>query len=160
MKQAITFTRQKLIENERGGDDGYLAWLARNLLELRVWVAYCSMSAANAIEFAEDAIRDLADLNRSLVLNHEPTSSSITAAGEALSPGKAVHQYKRVDKAAEECGLADVYKANFKLLSKFAHPTALSVMMASADTCPRCEKNLSQLEALWRMRPCRYLKAR
>src|ERR1039458_4925937 len=34
------------------------AWIARNLLELLVWVKFCSVSRENAWRFHEDALRD------------------------------------------------------------------------------------------------------
>jgi hypothetical protein len=38
------------------------AWIARNLLELWVWVKYCSVSRENAWRFHEDALRDVKGL--------------------------------------------------------------------------------------------------
>src|SRR4051794_25145560 len=36
-----------------------LAWSARNILELSVWIQYCNLSEANAKRFYDDALRDM-----------------------------------------------------------------------------------------------------
>ena len=116
------------IATETEGDLPNLAWLARNILELRVWIEYCSTSEANALEFYDDALRDLVDLNRKHLDELEPTTrATLEKATEALPNTKETHKYKDVRKAAEECHM-DIFDANYKILSKLAHPTALSVI--------------------------------
>ena len=46
---------QKAYEQERVMT---VAWLARNLLEIFIWVRYCSLSESHAKRFHEDAMRD------------------------------------------------------------------------------------------------------
>ena len=43
-----------------------VAWLTRNLLELSVWIEYCSLSEENARDFANDVVKDLSGLARSM----------------------------------------------------------------------------------------------
>src|SRR6185312_13047258 len=54
---------------------------------------------------------------------------------------KASHKFKDVRDAAAESGLEDFYKTNFKSLSKFAHPTALSVMATPRDSGAQIMRN-------------------
>jgi hypothetical protein len=46
------------------------AWNARNLLELWVWLKYCSASRENARRFYEDALRDAQGMTDSLAKLH------------------------------------------------------------------------------------------
>ena len=41
--------------------------------------------------------------------------------------------YKRVVDAAKECGIGDHYTLSFKMLSKFAHPTAMQILAPRDD---------------------------
>ena len=36
--------------------------------------------------------------------------------------------YKQVSHAAGECGMADHFRVSYKMLSKFAHPTAMQLL--------------------------------
>jgi hypothetical protein len=124
--------------NRHDGDPAYIGWLARNILELRVWVQYCSISQEKAMEFCDDGLRDLADINR---YGSELAPEQLTVLREevsSLSPDKGPYQYKLVRQAAKDSGLADLFEANYKPLSKLAHPTALSIMVtlvgASGDS--------------------------
>lgn len=47
----------------RSGDLIEIAWLAQNLSELKIWVEYCSLSIINTLEFHENVIRGLVDIN-------------------------------------------------------------------------------------------------
>lgn len=113
----------------RESELSYVAWLARNLVELRVWIEYCSVSVANALEFYDDAVRDLVDMNRQEGLDglEDDTKESLAKASAALPPIKAAHKYKNVREAAEETNM-EVYRRNYKTLSKMAHPTAMTVI--------------------------------
>jgi hypothetical protein len=116
------------------------AWIARNLLELWVWVKYCGVSRENAWRFHEDALRDL----KGLTEIHQKACDVFGIENEIAST--AAQQIK--DVASEHLGLADI-DANFlavagaskaegvdlgdwfapfnRFLSKFAHPTAVLV---------------------------------
>jgi hypothetical protein len=43
-----------------------VAWLTRNLLELSIWIEYCTLSEKNARDFANDVIKDLYGLAGSM----------------------------------------------------------------------------------------------
>jgi len=115
------------------------AWNARNLLELLVWIKYCSASRANAWRFHEDALRDALGLTESLskmcelagVKNEFEASARKKVddlALEKLGVKSIDSNYERVSNAAKCVGLDDLYNAWNKHLSKFAHPTALLVI--------------------------------
>src|SRR4051794_2656924 len=63
---AITKYLELLHRAKRRGALDYISWISRNILELRVWIEYCSQSAENSEEFFKDALRDLNDLQRSV----------------------------------------------------------------------------------------------
>jgi len=122
------------MENERLST---VAWLARNLLELWVWVKFCSLSRENAWRFHEDALRDM----RGLMEAHQKSCSALgiadetsvvaaqrikDVASESLGLEDIDSDYLHVAGAAKASGveLADRYGPFNKTLSKFAHPTA------------------------------------
>jgi hypothetical protein len=118
-----------------------VAWVARNLLEIAVWTDYCCTSLDNARRLYEDAFRDSRDIIKAaeamvpLYLARDPQSpikDSVLEASQHLEK-KAVEEgvadldasYYSVSKAAEELGTGGIVKPIYKMLSKFAHPTAL-----------------------------------
>jgi hypothetical protein len=113
------------------------AWIARNLLELLVWVRYCAVSRDNAWRFREDALRDMKGLM-------DAHAKSCVAMG-IVDETAAIAAQRLQEVASEKLGLQDI-DANFlavanaakapgvdlgdrfgpfhRTLSKFAHPTA------------------------------------
>ena len=55
---AIEHNCEQLLETMDKNKLPATAWIARNLLELLVWVKYCGISRENAQHFHEDALRD------------------------------------------------------------------------------------------------------
>jgi len=111
-----------------------VAWLSRNLLELLVWSSYCAMSEDNSKQFVLDAARDVYDaLNMPDGLLSR-TFSFRAARAEAIERAKQDgfetldENYTAVGKIARELGRGDEFRHINKLLSKFAHPTALCVI--------------------------------
>jgi hypothetical protein len=113
------------------------AWIARNLLELWVWVKYCGVSTKNAWRFHEDALRDakgLTELHKQIcdAMGIEDESSTIAAelikdvASEKLGLGDINSIFLAVAKASKAPGvdLGDQFAPFHRSLSKFAHPTA------------------------------------
>jgi hypothetical protein len=113
------------------------AWIARNLLELLVWVKYCGVSKENAWRFHEDALRDvkgLAELNKKScdVMGIENETSAIAAerikdvAFEKLGSEDIDSKFLAVADASKGAGvdLGGRFAAFYRYLSKFAHPTA------------------------------------
>jgi hypothetical protein len=116
-----------------------VAWLARNLLELLVWSSYCAMSEENSKQFVLDAARDVHDaLNMPDGLLSK-TFSFRAARAEAIEKTKhdgfetLDENYTAVGKVAKELGKGDEFRHINKLLSKFAHPTALSVIERKSE---------------------------
>jgi hypothetical protein len=129
LNNAIRYYRGELLRSASDGYVPYVAWVARNVLELRIWIEYCSMSTANALEFYDDATRDLADVNRKGMGKLSPeTKGKLLGAMAALPKNKSSHEFKSVKDAAIVAKMTDIYEANCKILSKFVHPTAVSVL--------------------------------
>jgi hypothetical protein len=116
---------------------GAVAWVARNLLELALWSEQCGKSKENANEFMLDATRDAADMvnipDGPLVLTSlKPVRQDLL--DKAAADGFDIEQaYQRVNEIAQSAGRADTYKYFNKLLSKFAHPTAIAVFSLGSD---------------------------
>lgn len=105
-------------QRKQTGDAALLAWRARNLLELSVWVNYCAKSRENARHLSQRAL-----------------SGGI----ESLE-----RPYKRVSAAAVECGIGEQFRVSYKMLSKFAHPTAMQIVAA-----PNEEREALQRDILY-----------
>jgi hypothetical protein len=76
-------------------DLAFIAWMARNILELSVWIQYCSRSRSKAEEFYDDAIRDLVDLNRINPNPTEPGWKDLAQIAKSLPAIRKPHQYKK-----------------------------------------------------------------
>ena len=132
LSKAVSRYRDLLQRSKRRGELGYVAWLARNLLELSIWAEYCSQPAQNAEEFFRDAVRDLVDLDKNVGGLAPETKRDLEKARKFVGAAKPAHKYKRVDDAAARID-AKGYAANSKILSKFVHPTAMSVLARLPD---------------------------
>ncbi len=110
------------------------AWNARNLLELWVWIKYCSTSRANAWQFNGDVLRDMRLLAESLSKMYRTRGIESEFESEArkkladlaasIGVNSIDERYTQVRDAAEAVGLDSWYGPMNILLSKFAHPTA------------------------------------
>jgi hypothetical protein len=117
------------------------AWLARNLLELNIWLTYCVKSRDDAKRFYDDKARDMFDfLNHMEVLMKLPDRADLSMADLIDGTRKRIldwaetdgcedidETYQRVHTAAQELGLGAFFRSMNKMLSKFAHPTAMMV---------------------------------
>jgi hypothetical protein len=104
------------------------AWLTRNLLELLVWVKYCSSSPERAREFWDDSIRDFYSLINQLDYNDPEFLDAVSKAVGLIGTEKEPTAWKRVSKAAKAIG-QEGYELYSQMFSKFVHPTAMSVLM-------------------------------
>ena len=126
------------------------AWIARNMLELLVWVKYCGVSRDNAWRFHEDSLRDakgLMEINRRSCevmgikdeVSHDTAQRIKIVASESLGLEDIDSKFLNVAEAskAEGVGLGDQYPPFNRFLSKLAHPTAGLVhgMMHQAEIC-------------------------
>jgi hypothetical protein len=141
------FSEYLLLKNayeewQRGGAS-LLAWRARNLLELSVWALYCAKSRAHARHFYEDAGRDVFGLFSAFTKWGTATAQppewldiftglkkDLTSRAAADGIASLDDAYKRVHEAAREVGLEENHALAYKMLSKFAHPTAMQIMGA------------------------------
>ena len=132
---------KRAYEETKNDNAALLAWRARNLLELSVWSISCSKSRANARRLYEDAGRDAFGLFGAFTRWGIATAQDpewldpITGAKQDLSKRAAAEginsldgPYKQVREAAEECGLGENLTLSHKMLSKFAHPTAMQIL--------------------------------
>lgn len=112
-----------------------VAWNARNLLELWIWLKYCAASRENAWRFYQDALRDIQGLVGAVSKLHalRGVPNDFEAPARQMIADLAQRQvqldsleggYQRVADAATSIGLADWFLPNNTFLSKFAHPTA------------------------------------
>lgn len=140
----------ELMDAHEGRPLPKLAWVARNILEISIWVEYCSLSEKNAHRFYTDIIHDVFDVIEAA----EKASSEDVSVPDFASARAEVHKiagrfqvanpgdpYTRVEYAAQAIGQLTEYKALNRLLSKFAHPTAMSIF---ARILPEQDKDFRQ----------------
>lgn len=134
-------SHQALVVAYAAKDVSSCAWRTRNLLELTVWVAYCIQSSENAKRFYDDKARDVfemldsvkglaalgdtPDLNLSTLIDE--TRTRVEEKAKALGYEDIDEAYQRVNNAAQEVGFGPFFGGINKMLSKFAHPTAMMV---------------------------------
>jgi hypothetical protein len=115
-----------------------LAWAARNLLELSIWVDYCNLSDTHAKRFRDDSARDLLGFAKTSkflylqaqrpILDFNTSMQEIAdLAQQMFGVGSLDDDFKRVSDAAQEVGRRPKFLALNKLFSKFAHPTAIAM---------------------------------
>jgi hypothetical protein len=122
-------------------DLALLSWRARNLLELSVWATFCAKDRNKARQFFEDVGRDASNLLNAFKKWGEATNQSPDwfqrgaeardrLANAALLRGveSIDGQFTNVADAAEVIGIAHHFSLMNKLLSKFAHPTAMLIL--------------------------------
>ena len=125
-----------------------LAWAARNLLELAIWIDYCNLSNAHATRFRDDSARDLLGFSKAVQQLHiqkkgtpdprlEVSQTKLVGFAETtLGVVGLGEDFTRVVKAASELGREKEFGALNKLFSKYAHPTSIalnSVVTVDAD---------------------------
>jgi hypothetical protein len=164
------FSEYRRLQDARAAertDPSLLAWRARNLLELSVWSTYFARSRENAWRLYEDAGRDAKNVLD--IFEHwgkgtgQPVDwlSPIADGKNDLSRRAAREgiesldgRYMRVEDAAGECGLKDKFKVMNKMLSKFAHPTAMQILGMADD-----EKQSLQRDMFYALGCCFFLGA-
>jgi hypothetical protein len=148
-------------------DPSLVAWRARNLLELSVWSTYFATSHENARRLYEDAGNDVRDVldnfERWGQTARQPNDwlSAIASGKKDLSRRAASEgiekldgRYMRIDVAASKCGLTDTFNPMNKMLSKFAHPTAMQILGIVGD-----EKQSLQRDWFYALGCCFFLGA-
>lgn len=148
---ALKQNHEELILACRSRPFTHVAWLVRNLVELKIWAEYCTKSTDNARVFFFDCLRDMKELYEgvSVLLQDLPPEerclldNSIKELHDfANTHGVDVDDpYKAVRAAAEALGAdrAMEFRSANKVISKYAHPTALAVMMVDSHRYEDCE---------------------
>jgi len=121
-----------------------MAWAARNILELSVWIDYCNASNTNARQFEVDAARDLDGFGKNMqrleVLERGAKHPDLIQMQKELAEFAKTQygvstlddDFTRVSDAAKSLGV-DRFEPMNKLYSKFAHPTALALNSVDAE---------------------------
>jgi len=116
-----------------------VAWISRNLIELAIWTIYCVESPENAKRFSDDCARDATDIlskvpkgmSKDPDFDFKAARDEIVQRAEAKGAEGLIGPFERVAKAAAETlSHSEQFFWMNKVLSKFAHPTALWVMMS------------------------------
>jgi hypothetical protein len=76
---SLTYNVDELLQGFNQKRIWKLAWAARNLLELAIWVEYCNASPANAKQFRDDSARDLLGTGRSIQKHVELATGKTSA---------------------------------------------------------------------------------
>ena len=127
-------------EQRNASNEALLAWRARNLLELSVWAHFC-IKKDDARRFFDDAGKDTNEIISAFEkwgksMNSEPTwfepARHARSELRERALGRGVSSidgtYIKVSRAADEIGIKDHFDVSWKLLSKFAHPTAMTIL--------------------------------
>jgi len=129
-------------------DLNYLAWAARNPLELRVWSSYVVRSEQNAWRFHQDQFIDGLTLLRSMDSAADKIGHAVDAeflrshaAGlrtmlEPLCTKSGVNEtsgYLSARLSAKEVGIEGEFEVHNTITSKLLHATGLSVLVAQED---------------------------
>ena len=131
-----------------------IAWTVRNILELTVWTKYCASSEEKAKTFFQDSARDsISMINLPEELIKSSQRESFRQVRQQLLNNAAEDQierpdiYTRVADAAKEMNLTYFGKINM-ILSKWAHPTALSIF-SQRSVYPELNKLFYDLGVSW-----------
>jgi hypothetical protein len=130
----------ELADPNNGINAGRLGWAARNLLELHYFTRYVIESEKKAKRFREDMLIDYRTMLDRLAKN--PAYTEHIKAGQAIIDHLFTHHAERVKpktpllsarEIAEQYGEGMHYGDTHKFLSKFAHPTSLSIQIRKAN---------------------------
>lgn len=123
----------EMLEGDNARQITRVAWGARNLLEIYYWTRYVLRSPADAKRFHEDMICDYREMMRRLegVAGMEPLIKVSKAAIAKLAPTfeRITDSSKHlvISEIAKEFGEEKLFAMTNQLLSKYVHPTSLSV---------------------------------
>jgi hypothetical protein len=117
-----------------------VAQAMRSLMEIYIWTQYTRRSEENAKRFYQDAARDVRDtmevLQKSYTKqNNAPEEKLVSTLDEMRSNFAKFNvedydeDFTRVSDAAKEIGKDHAHGPIYKVASKFAHPTALLLIM-------------------------------
>ena len=133
------FNCLELIQGVDSDNVARCSWAARSLLELHYFTRFVMGSPENAKRFHEDMVCDYQDLLRRLGKN--PQYTQIVASGQAVMDhvwSRHITQASKTDKylsareIAEDLGEGTPFGDVHKFMSKFVHPTSLSIQFRKA----------------------------
>jgi hypothetical protein len=143
LSNAILLNTTELANTKQNAPISRVAWLARNSLELLIWTEYCAISPDNCKRFYLDALRDWIDVAKNVTTIINETQDLRTLVGNSAInctatfdfgiPEKPQQSFIRIRDAAKETGKLSYYAFINKVLSKFIHPTALSVFLPMSN---------------------------
>ena len=119
----------------------YIAWAARNLLEVAIWAKYATTSKENAKKLHDDQIIDMAELQKGtlgLLYKFDPGHPGLATVQEQGEGFKKTTREMGIDEdskhlnignVAKEVGMAALFYGLNGLLSKLVHPTSFSIML-------------------------------
>jgi hypothetical protein len=128
------FNAIELLEGDNNQQVARVAWAARNLLELHYFTRYVLASPDYARRFHEDALCDFQDIMRwlgkipgidALVQANKEKLAELSETAEQITEDESFLTARKIAR--------DVFKEGFpfgianKLLSKFVHPTSVSI---------------------------------
>ena len=138
---AIRIYSEDLTDRYKNHRIDALAQTVRNLTEVCIWTQYCNLSEQHAKTFYEDCVRDMREMMEAVSAlytsaNGKPEERLVSMIdGLRAVAAQSRFQdfddgYKRVYDAAKEIGRLDAFKAMYKVGSKLAHPTSMSLNLS------------------------------
>jgi hypothetical protein len=130
---------EDLVQGYRAQRISKVAWAARNILEIAVWVDYCNVSDAHAKSFRDNSARNL--LGRTKAVKMTEAQSQGTEDVERAEQQRKLDNFVEtaygvtqldddftpVSEAAKELGMQSEFLALNKMYSKYARPTPISL---------------------------------
>jgi hypothetical protein len=168
--QTSQFLYSNLISGAKNESVSFCAWCARGLLEAEIWMQYVTTSKENAERFHGDWINDAAELLDCSVsaseLNPQQLAdmnalygkAQIAAANECRGEVRAMlaesresgpledEDFLRVSAVAKELGHGQWFGKFNKILSKYVHATAFSVLSLPSEKARTNTSNLMLYE--------------
>jgi len=126
---------------EEKEDISLICFHTRNLLEILIWIFYCSKDVNNAHKFYKDGAYDFEDIIKSLkkwenVVEkkeslyelYQEAHNDLKNKAKEIGIGLGEETYTRVQAASKEIKLFEFYSVANKILSKHIHPTAYQII--------------------------------
>lgn len=142
LKVAVELSLADLRESKCGRLNT-VAWISRNILELATWSRHCVQSEENSKQFILDSARDVNDVMKipdgmfSTTFSFKDARQGNLDRAQEDGFTSLDESYTAVSKVAKQLGVGDVFKNLNKLFSKFAHPTALSIIYTDGAVCDK-----------------------
>ncbi len=149
--ESILVNLFELVDGYEGRSVSSLAYSVRNLLELSVWLRYLNERPADARRFVGDLVRDIhtfVKLGGQFKLSSEEARAVarmreiVDSIAELASIEDATGPYLDLNRDASKFLNDPSITLGFRFLSKFAHPTALSMFVMLS---PESQRSLREM---------------